>query len=131
MSLQENGAPKSFDQEDFDKTMEKKGLLLEKLDKLDKGFEETYQLVREEVIEHKETYADQIHTLQSLVQSVVDKGVALKVKESRLKTQLDAYFEKERMALHQKTLSNKVAKGYANSMSRMNYIDPQLMDRKK
>lgn len=124
-------AESTLDKDLFNDTMEEKGELIKKLDQLDEGFEKTYELVRQEVSENTKQYAEQISYMKQLVSSVVEEGVSIKAKETRLKAQVDKMFKKEYEALRQKRLSNKVSQGYYQAMNRINFIDPQLMDHKK
>lgn len=121
----------SMNMEEYDETMDQKGKLIEQLEKLDDGFVTTYELVKDEVISNKEQYKGQIQQLQELIRSATDKGVAVEAQEKRNKAALDVVFRTKRQQLKQVKVSNSAALKYYKAMSRINNVDPQLMDRKK
>jgi hypothetical protein len=51
--------------------------------------------------------------------------------EQRNKNTIEQAFAKERKQIASNKMTNKIAAGYYNSMNKINYIDPQLMDTKK
>ncbi len=53
--------------EKIEKTVEEKSALIEKLLKLDEGFQTLYDKVKEEINGKKEIYKDQIRQLQDLI----------------------------------------------------------------
>lgn len=119
------------DKEAFDKSMDEKQQLIDKLNKLDEGFEKTYDLVKDEVQKNKEPYIAQLKRLQELVGIVVEQGVSIQAQEERLKQKLNVMFRKEYSGLHQRRMSARASEGYYQNMRMLNTVDPQLMDRRK
>ncbi len=121
----------SMDMEVFDKSIDKKVALAEGIDKLDDGFEQVYDRIREEMIGHKEKYAVQIRAMQDMIGEVTEKNASIQAEESRIKLAVDNYVRRESAALRQKRDNGKAARSYYNNMKKLNYVDSQFMDKKK
>lgn len=115
----------------FDKTMDEKGVLIDELGKLDDGFTSTYELVRDEVSREPDRYRDQIARLQELIREALDKGVSIEAQEKRNKAAMEAAIGMRRREIRQKKVSASAAARYYNAVSKINNVDPQLMDKKK
>ncbi len=66
-----------------------KEALIEKLNDLDEGFESLYERVGEELKTNKESYSEEIKTMQALIRSVTDKGVGIRTREERNRASLE------------------------------------------
>ncbi len=121
----------SMDMEVFDKSIDKKVALAEGIDKLDDGFEQVYDRIREEMIGHKEKYAVQIRAMQDMIGEITEKNASIQAEESRIKLAVDHYVRRESAALRQKRDNGKAARSYYNNMKKLNYVDSQFMDKKK
>lgn len=117
--------------ENFDLYVEEKGKLIEKLSRLDDGFELIYDKIAAELADNKEQYAGQIKVLKVLIREVTDKSVALQTQEARNKTAVEQYFRQEKQKLGQKKRSSAAALNYYKNMSSTNVVQPQFMDKKK
>lgn len=115
----------------FDETMEEKGVLLDELGKLDEGFTSTYDIIRDEVQANPEKYRDMVEKLQKLVREAVDKGVSIEAQEKRNKAAMEAALKNKRREIREKRISTSAAIQYYKAVSKINSVDPQLMDRKK
>lgn len=120
-----------FDMEEYDATMDEKSKLIEELEKLDDGFTHTYELVREDVQAEPAKYRDKVQEMQELIRVAIDKGVAIEAQEQRNKQAMQSALQGKRREIKQVKASNAAAVRYYKSMSRINDVDPQLMDRKK
>ena len=120
-----------FDMEAYDATMEEKGRLIEELEKLDVGFTNTYELVREEVQANPGQYRDKVLEMQELIRTAIDKGVAVEAQEQRNKQAMQSAIRGKRKEIKRAKVSSAAAIKYYKAMSRINDVDPQLMDRKK
>lgn len=117
--------------ENFDLYVEEKGKLIEKLSRLDDGFELIYDKIAAELANNKEQYAGQIKVLKVLIREVTDKSVELQTQEARNKTAVEQYFRQEKQKLGQKKRSSAAALNYYKNMSSTNVVQPQFMDKKK
>lgn len=120
-----------FDVEKYDKTMDEKGALIDELNKLDDGFTSTYERVRDTVQANPKAYADKVQRMQDLIRMAIDKGVAVEAQEQRGKQAMKSAVASKRKEIRSIKVSSEAATKYYKSMSRINDVDPQLMDRKK
>lgn len=120
-----------FDAEAYDAIMDEKGDLIEEINRLDDGFTSTYELVREDVQQDPEKYRPQVLRMQELVREAVDKGVSIEAQEKRNKASMEVALSTKRKEIRERRVSANAAARYYNAVSKLNNVDPQLMDRKK
>ena len=120
-----------MDMEAYDKTMDEKGTLIDEINKLDDGFTSTYKLVKDIVQQEPEKYRDKVLQMQELIRVAVEKGVTIEAQEKRNRSALETVFRMKRTEIKQVKVSGNAALKYYKAMSRINDVDPQLMDRKK
>lgn len=121
----------NMDKEAFDKNLSEKVALAEDIDSLDDGFEQVYDRVREEMINHKAKYAAQIRSMQDMIGEISEKNVLIQAEENRIRLEVDNYAKRESIALRQKRDNGKAARSYYNNMKKLNYVGSQFMDKKK
>lgn len=121
----------NLDPDDFDKIVEKKSDYIEQLDQLDSGFEELFARVRDELNENRETYKEQIHTMQDLIRKITDKSLMIQKQEAQNKELMQQKFAAVRSQAREVRKSQKIVNQYYKNMMKTNYIDPQFMDNKK
>ena len=117
--------------EDFDEAVERKGELIEKLTRLDDGFEALYNRLSEQLSGNREKYAVQIKELQSKIKQVTDLSVTIQAQERRNKALIEKFFSKEREGIRQGRKSSKAALDYYSNMNKSKFVPPQFMDSKK
>lgn len=120
-----------MDMEAYDATMEEKGELIDEINRLDDGFTSTYERIKAQVQEHPEQYREQVLQLQELIRVAVEKGVAIEAQEKRNRSSVEMALRMKRNEIKQMKKSTSAAMSYYKSMSKINNVDPQLMDRKK
>lgn len=121
----------SIDYDKYDMYVDDKDICIEQINKLDEGFEQLYNKVREELQDNKSEYADWINTAKELISQITEKSVAIQAQELRNKQTLERVFNKERASLGKGKKSVKAAMDYYRSMSKTNVITSQYMDKKK
>lgn len=114
----------------FDDLVEKKAEMIERLDRMDDGFESVYDRIREELLRDKEQYQEFVAGIQKKIQGVCDASAALMAAERRNKEMVEAKMAEEKKRLQQRKTTSKVASNYYRTMNKVNLIDPQLMDKK-
>lgn len=114
----------------FDEYIDKKDELIEKLSRLDEGFETLYANVSGQLQENRAQYADQIRRLQTLVKEVTDKSVSIQAQEARNKALIEQYFAKQRDGVRKNRINSRAAYDYYKSMSAINGMSSQFMDKK-
>ncbi len=127
----EASTKKPFDVEAYDAIMDEKGRLIDELNRLDDGFTSTYELVREEVQKNPEQYKEKVLHMQDLVREAVDKGVSIEAQEKRNKASMEVALSTKRREVRERKVSADAASKYYTAVSRLNNVDPQLMDSKK
>lgn len=120
-----------FDMDAFDEAIDKQSSYVEQLDKLDQGFESVYDRVREELLENRERYREEIRRMQEQIQQITDKIVTLNAGNMRNKMLAENQFKKKRQEIGNGASKNKVAQNYYRSMNNLNYVSPQFYDNKK
>ena len=120
-----------MDMEAYDKTMDEKGELIDEINRLDDGFSSTYEIIKDKVQSEPDKYRKQVLVLQELIRSAVEKGVTIEAQEKRNRAALETVFRMKRQEIKQMKVSSTAATTYYKAMSRINTVDPQLMDRKK
>jgi hypothetical protein len=120
-----------FDMVGYNKIMDEKGELIDEINRLDEGFTSTYELVRDEVLANPELYRDKVLKMQELVGQAIDKGVSVETQEKRNKSSMEAAIAMKRKDLKQRKMSTQAAMKYYKAFSRINTVDPQLLDKKK
>lgn len=121
----------SLDPDDFDKTVEEKAKLIAELEKLDDGFDEVFQKVRDDLTNHKEEYRDEIKTMQDLIRSLTAKSATVQGQEARNKVLMEQKFTAIKGQVRKVRSSQKVVNQYYQNMMKANLVDPQFTDSKK
>lgn len=120
-----------MDYEAFDRLVDDKDICLEKLEKLDEGFELVYTRVSEELKTNKSEYSELILAMQETITKITDKSTAISALEERNRQGLSNVFNKERKELSDGKRSVNVAMNYYKNMTGLNVDSSQYMDRKK
>ena len=120
-----------FDMDAFDAAIDKQSAYVDQLDRLDQGFESVYDRFREELMENKERYRDEITGMKEQIQQITDKIVTLNAGNMRNKMLAENQFKKKRQEIGNGASKNRAAKNYYNSMNKLNYVSPQFYDNKK
>ena len=113
-----------LDYEAFDRLVDQKEPLIQKIMELDQGFETVYDRIKEQLLGNKEQYAAQIRALQSLIGELTDKSVKLQTMEQRNKSAVEQQFRQGRQ-------NKQAALNYYKNMNNANYVPPQFLDDKK
>lgn len=121
----------NVDWDAFDKLVDEKGELVDKLDGLDTGFEAVYDRIKDELNANKDKYKDKIISIQNLIAEVTEKSTSLMALEERNKNIITNSINTARQKINSGKVNSRVASNYYKTMSKVNYIDPQLMDKKK
>ena len=117
--------------DEFDKTVEDKGNLIEQLEQLDSGFDKLYERVKAALNEDKASYTDQIVHMQDAIRKITEKSMEIQAQEARnkeLMTQKFAFIKDTAKSLR---TNKKVVSQYYKNMMQLNYVDPQFLDNKK
>ncbi len=120
-----------FDSERFDELFDQKDVLLKEMGELDQGFDTTFSRIRDELLDNKEKYRDEILQLQQLIRATVDHGTEIAATESRTKDSLGNVMKRQKQDLAKRKVSSKTVMDYYKSSSQLNHVEPFFMDQKK
>lgn len=135
--IKENAAQETLFKQDeldieaLDVSADRMGELAEKLELLDEGFEAVYDRIREELIENKSAYREEIKRMQELISEITEKVVGINAARMRNKLQAEKQFKKSRQQIGKASSKMKASQNYYNNMNRLNFVDPQFYDNKK
>lgn len=119
--------------EDFDDNANRKMELIEEIDKLDEGFEDLFERVKE-VLQSpggKEKHAQEIVRMQELIRRITEKSTSIQAQEARNKTLVEQYFQRSRERIRKGRTSSKAAMDYYKSMSQTSFSQAHFLDNKK
>ncbi len=120
-----------MDWDAFDALVDEKDILIDELDKLDDGFQSVFERIKDEIQANKEKYKSSIARLQEQIKHVTEQSTSLMAAEHRNHELASAKFAATKRGIRQSRTTSKVAANYYANMNQINYIDPQLMDKKK
>lgn len=117
-----------FALEDFDTAVDEKGKLIDRLNRLDEGFELLYRELSEQLQCGREKYAEQIRGIQRQIEQISELSIAIQVQEKRNKELVEQFFTKQRTTLRQNRKASKVAYDYYKKMNSPAYTTSSSYD---
>lgn len=120
-----------FDDEEWEETLDEKAKLIDRLQELNNGFESVYERVRGELTDNSSEYKEEINQLKSLISKITDLSMDIQAEEKRNSELVTKCFAKMRAKIKSTKDTHKVANSYMQTMAKMNYVEPQFMDKKK
>jgi len=127
---QVTSSAESFEMADLDQVFNDKEVLIEELSRLDDGFQNIYNRVKEDLTTNKAEYSDAIHTMQDLIRQIVSHTTTIEADEQRIKVAMEKQFSRVKQAIKTTKANSKAVSNYYQNMAKMS-SDPQFMDRKK
>lgn len=120
-----------FKEEAFEKNVADKGEVVEKILRLDEGFNSVFNRIKEELQNNKKKYAKDIEHLKELVASVTDLGVRIQAQELRNKQLVEKRFAQMRKELSQAKRTTSTANAYYKNVNNLNQYESHFLDQKK
>lgn len=121
----------AFDEDEFSKTIDSKEKQLEALEKLDIGFDQIYDSVREELTTQKAQYYHEITEMQECITLITDLSVKLQALEKRNKSRLEQILSQKRRDIKQSRLNSKTVAKYYKTMANQGDVPSYFYDKKK
>ncbi len=121
-----NAAPEAFE-----KNIEEKGKLIDRLSAMDQGFDALFSKVQDEMERNREQYRTSIAHMQEMIREITQRSSNLQVLEQQNKELAKAKFSQIRTQTKEIRQSRKAVNSYYQNMMKMNTVDPQFMDSKK
>lgn len=120
-----------FDEELFDALIDKKQKCITVINKLDEGFELTFQRVKVELDENKEMFKNEILSLQQLIRQVTDLSSRIQVLESRNKLVFESKMKAKKENIKMARLSSKSVNEYYKNVANPHIGEAIFLDKKK
>lgn len=121
----------NLDMDAFDDSINRIGVLVEELEKLDDGFEMLYDRVRVEIMNNRPAYRNEIARMQVQIQQITDKIVTINTAKMRNQMRAENHFRQKSREIKSAMSKTNATKSYYNSMNNLNYVAPQFYDNKK
>lgn len=120
-----------LDLDAFQATADKKEELISQVGFLDDGFEKMYGRVKDVLEEEKQSYKQEIIRLKELIVKVTDLTMTIQKEEWDNRKLVEQQFSTSKKKVRQMKDTKQVARQYYKNMAKLNYVDPQFMDKKK
>ena len=120
-----------FKEEAFEKNVADKGEVVEKILRLDEGFNSVFNRIKKELQTKKKKYAKEIERLKTLVASVTELGVRIQAQELRNKQLVEKRFAQMRRELSQAKRTTSTANAYYKNVNNLNQYESHFLDQKK
>lgn len=121
----------NFDEETFDVLIEKKQQYITVINKLDEGFEVTFERVKSELGEHKEMFKNEITSLQELIRQVTDVSTQIQVLENRNKLSFENKMQTKRQNIKMARKSSQSVSKYYQNAANAHTGESIFLDKKK
>lgn len=119
-----------FDEDLLEESLNKKEVLIGKLNRLDDGFTSVYGRVHNEVKDKQDLYRKELQKMQSLIKECTDLGVEIKVLEERNRERLVQCFSKKHKQYGSQKVAASVASHYHQTMNNTKTPDSYFLDQK-
>ena len=120
-----------IDDDLFNEIIDKKDIYIKEINNLDKGFEQVYERIKSEITGNTDKFSSEIAILKQLISQITEKSMEVQLSEKRNKQAVLKKMSEEKTKIHQTRNANNVASTYYNNMNKVNYVEPQFMDKKK
>ncbi len=100
----------------FDDIISEKDILIKKLEELDRGFDSTFDRVKDELKNNKEIYKSQILEMQNYIRVITDLSVEIESLEQSNKDMFADFLRGERKEIKKFNINNKIAASYNSNM---------------
>ena len=119
-----------FDGDGFDAAIDRKSVLIRRIEELNEGFDSLFNRVKDELEGNREKYRDQIRIYQDLIRKITDLSNAIEVQERRNRDLAKSHFQGMNDRINQNRRSNQAAYNYYQTMNKSKVVPPQFYDSK-
>lgn len=130
LKLEQVICQQEMDMEAFKTLLDEKDDYAKQIKQLDEGFQSLFDKIADEVRSNKEKYRQQILDMQQLIREITDKAVQIQETESKQRLTIEGQFSRMRKKLRVAKQGMDVAQNYYKSMSKLNIVDSQFLDKK-
>ncbi len=107
----------SIDWDGFNLLVAEKQTAIDRIVKMDEGFQSLYDRVKEQLNDDKDKYADKIKEIQKLITTITEQGIRISTGEERNRKIIEKVFGNRKKEIKRTRNSLKVANSYAQTMS--------------
>jgi len=111
---------KEFNEVDWDAfnlLVAEKQTAIDRIVKMDEGFQNLYDRVKEQLGEDKDKYSEQIREIQKLITKITEQGAKITTGEERNRRIIEGVFGNRKNEIKRTRNSLRVANSYAQTMS--------------
>lgn len=116
--------------EDIDKNMDEKAELIEKINKMDEGFQALYDNLREELKNKQGEHASEIDIMKKKISDVMRLSSSIQAVEARNKMAMETRFASAHKNNSKRLVSVSAVNDYYKMANKLNAVPPQFMDKK-
>lgn len=120
-----------FNDDEFMQIISLKDEQIQALNKLDIGFEQIFNSVKEELVKEKVKYTTQISGLQNQIKIITNLSIGLQALEQRNKAKIEAIFAIKRMNIKKARISSQTVTNYYKAMAHQHESQSYFYDKKK
>lgn len=118
------------DPDRLEENMKEKGEFIDQLNELDEGFQQIYDRVKMTLQGNKDSYKEEIRTMQRLITEITEKSATVQAQEQRNRALAEKRFANVKKGIRKARTSNQAASRYYKSMANLNVVDSQFLDEK-
>ena len=107
----------SIDWDGFNLLVAEKQTAIDRIVKMDEGFQSLYDRVKEQLNDNKDKYTDKIKEIQKLISTITEQGIKISTGEERNRKIIEKVFGNRKKEIKRTRNSLKVANSYAQTMS--------------
>lgn len=119
------------DLEEFDRSVDQKTELVQKMDQNDQGFDRVFNRIKNALIDDQAKYSAKIRTMQGLIREILDLGSEIHNTETRTQASLGQYLKDNKSRLGKGRRDSKAVFDYYKQASQTKYVTPMFMDQKQ
>ena len=120
-----------IDWDSFNLIVAQKQASIDRIIKMDDGFQSLYDRVKEQLNGNKDKYTDEIKEIQRLIETVTGQGVKISTGEERNRKIIEKVFGSRKKEIKRTRNSLRVASSYSQTMSNDFGMDYSSQDIKK
>lgn len=128
--LEQAASVSEMDLDQFKELLDEKDEYVSQINQMDTGFQSLFDKVKEELHKNKQMHKPQIQEMQQLIREITDRTVQIQEMEAKNQLLIEGQFGKMRKNVHVAKQGMNVAQNYYKSMTKMNVVDSQFMDKR-
>ncbi len=118
------------DPDRLEENMQEKSGFIDQLNELDEGFQQIYDRVKITLQGNKDSYKEEIRTMQGLITEITEKSTTIQAQEQRNRALAEKRFANVKKGIRKARTSNQAASRYYRSMANLNVVESQFLDEK-